>query len=567
MKLLSLCATSLLIFSPLSWSATYTVSDSVELREKMKSAKNGDTILIAPGVYSPSDVVPNLYSLSHTNGGVKRRMAPRFALINKSNITIKAANPNNKPKLRGTGIFDGRYIFYAQKANNLRLENIIFENARIAVVVDRSDNVKILNNTMRNTGNEAVHLRDGSDKNLIKGNDIYDVGLERKDRGEAIYICNDKKKWHPNYTEGKDDDIYQGNCDNTIIENNKIGPNIGAEHVDIKEGVTGTIIRNNTFYADINDGNLVSADGDFSRSIIHDKGHKSSIHNNTFDLKGMIWYNQSEKMTAIRAEQVLKDKDSGSDKFGHNGRYVYNTVLNGSSREFVVLVPSRGGNNAIVGCDKNGRNNRYAVISKNKAGLKINNGEGNTGSSVVSGQACDRYITQGGSSNASGNSANNNNNNNNNNNSNNSSAGNSSNNTAGRAKAYYMNSNRRDFNYKHVSRSFENGVMKLTLTANKNDPYVRIRNVNVNANTYSKVQFKVRNRTPGTNWKIFFAPKGGSERGNSVNVKVPRNGANKTFTVDMTKDRDWKGTIESIRLDPQGSVNGTVEIDMIKFVK
>jgi hypothetical protein len=62
---------------------------------------------------------------------------------------------------------------------------------------------------------------------------------------------------------------------NNLILNTTIGPNVTAEHIDIKEGADGTLVQNCTFNGTgINGAN--SAD-----SFIDIKGVNSKIYNNT----------------------------------------------------------------------------------------------------------------------------------------------------------------------------------------------------------------------------------------------------------------------------------------------
>lgn len=96
---------------------------------------------------------------------------------------------------------------------------------------------------------------------------------------------------------------------------------------------------------------------------------------------------------------------------------------------------------------------------------------------------------------------------------------------------------------------------------------MRMYSTNINADVYTHIEMRVKNNTPGTAWRMYFDPAGSAgEGGNSVSFTVNSNNTWQTVTIDMTADADWQGTIDRIRLDPQGYVNGTIDIDYIKVI-
>lgn len=73
---------------------------------------------------------------------------------------------------------------------------------------------------------------------------------------------------------------YNAVADNNVITNNRIGPNVTAEHMDIKEGSTGTVVSFNTM-----NGTGISG-ANFADSFIDVKGNNASIHDNTANRNG-----------------------------------------------------------------------------------------------------------------------------------------------------------------------------------------------------------------------------------------------------------------------------------------
>jgi hypothetical protein len=384
-----------------AFSVTHNVSNATQLRTAMSSAASGDIIVLAAGTYQPSTVVSGIQSLSYANGGIAHVVAAQFVLKNKTNITIKAASATNKPVLKATAVGDGKYIFYAQSSNGLKLENIIFETGEKGAVIDRSDNVQVTGCVFRDIGAEGLHLRDGTDSAQVKNNSFTRIGMARKDRGEALYIGSDKKMWHPDYLPAnpRDDFKFIGANDNTLVDGNTFGPDIGAEHVDLKEGTRGAIVRNNTFIGAITNATLMAAEGDYGLALVFDKAYQSKIHNNSFNMLNAKFINTTDFFSAIRLQQIFTNAviggvqvtEAGWDLYGHGGKYVKNTVTNTNSKLRVVINPSFGGKNAVVGCDTNGTQLRYKNFSGSKTSLSIDGNDGNTGASVVSGATCDLH--------------------------------------------------------------------------------------------------------------------------------------------------------------------------------
>ncbi|MBK1876450.1 BNR repeat-containing protein [Pelagicoccus mobilis] len=120
---------------------------------------------------------------------------------------------------------------------------------------------------------------------------------------------------------------------------------------------------------------------------------------------------------------------------------------------------------------------------------------------------------------------------------------------------------------KDLDSSISNGILKLTMTADRKDPYIRMNEGSVNADQYSHIRVKARNQTSSTNWLLYFSPEGGGEAGNGVQMNPTANSDWHTFEIDMRSDPDWKGQINTIRIDFSNNIEGTVEIDYIEIYK
>jgi hypothetical protein len=122
------------------------------------------------------------------------------------------------------------------------LKNFTVTNCKKGIVLDRSSNNIIEQININNISEEAIHFRTFSCHNILKGCHITNTGLLSPGYGEACYIGSAINNWD-RYTDGKPD-----TCNYNIIEQNTFGPGVAAEGVDVKEGTSYNIIRNNIFY-------------------------------------------------------------------------------------------------------------------------------------------------------------------------------------------------------------------------------------------------------------------------------------------------------------------------------
>ena len=197
------------------------VGTSSELKAALASAKPGDEIIMSDGVYKGKFVVPI---------GVSGTAAKP--------ITLKG----NRGAVLGADNINSGYVLYLQSSYWI-IKGFSITNGLKGIMIDGSTNSIIDGVKVYNIGEEAIHLRKNSSHNTIQNCDITETGLKTADYGEGIYIGSAKNNW-ANYSEGKAD-----LCDSNKILNNKIGPNVKAECIDVKEGTTGNIIRGNTFDA------------------------------------------------------------------------------------------------------------------------------------------------------------------------------------------------------------------------------------------------------------------------------------------------------------------------------
>jgi hypothetical protein len=212
-----------------SWNIV-KVDSAKALSNALSNAAAGDKIVIAAGTYSGN------FKLKA--GGTKDKP-----------IWVVAEDASNMPILDG-GDFNNGTAFAIdgdkKGISYIYIQHIKVTNGRGGISVDNASYVTIDGVEAYGVGQAGIHLRDGSKYNIVKNSYIHDTGLYNVKYGEGVYIGSDYTKWPG----GKSSSEYDPKVDYAQILNNKIGPNVTAEHIDIKEGSSYAYIIGNTFNAD-----------------------------------------------------------------------------------------------------------------------------------------------------------------------------------------------------------------------------------------------------------------------------------------------------------------------------
>lgn len=198
-----------------------SVSNSAELKNVLSIAKPGDSIVLKDGVYDGKFVI------TANNSGTEKQP---ITLIGTPKAVLDAGSQQ-------TG-----YVLNLQ-ANYWRIKGISLTNGLKGLVADGANHCIVDGITVSQIGEEAIHLRKFSKHNIIQNSHISYTGLKTPDYGEGIYIGSAYSNWSK-YSNGEPD-----RCDSNKVLNNKIGPYVAAECIDIKEGTTGGLIEGNTFEA------------------------------------------------------------------------------------------------------------------------------------------------------------------------------------------------------------------------------------------------------------------------------------------------------------------------------
>jgi len=197
--------------------ATATVASASELTSALNRAEPGDVIVMAPGTYSGNFVA--------ASSGTASRM-----------ITLCGTTDS----VLDGGSTDHGYVFHLDHASYWHLLGFAVTDGQKGVMTDGTVGSVIEKLTVTDIGDEGIHLRDNSTDNTVIGNTVSGTGHRKPQFGEGIYVGTAHSNWC-SFSNCRPD-----NSDRNVIDGNTISDTT-AENVDIKEGTTGGILRNNTF--------------------------------------------------------------------------------------------------------------------------------------------------------------------------------------------------------------------------------------------------------------------------------------------------------------------------------
>ncbi|WP_179232983.1 discoidin domain-containing protein [Paenibacillus rigui] len=274
--------------------ATVNCSTASCLQTALTNAQPGDTIVLNAGTTFSGNFV------LAANGTAA------------SPITLKSSSATSKAILNGGGTGSGYTVYIT--GDYWVVQDLKVTNAKKGIMLDNANYTLIDGAEVYNIGEEGVHYRDGSSYNKIQNSYVHDTGQVTADYGEGVYVGSDQGKWG----------TYVKATNYNTITNVTIGPNVTAEHVDIKEGSTGTIVENCTF-----NGTGISG-ANSADSFIDVKGNNDIIRNNTGYRN-----NNSIIVDAFQVHQRVTG-------WGQNATFTGNTVYLDTAAPYVVTTDANG---------------------------------------------------------------------------------------------------------------------------------------------------------------------------------------------------------------------------------
>ncbi|ONK09931.1 right-handed parallel beta-helix repeat-containing protein [Streptomyces sp. MP131-18] len=215
--------------------AVLDVTDADELAQALADAAPGDTIRLADGTYQGN--------FDATTSGTEG--AP-ITLTGSSGAVLTAR---------------GGYGLHLDGASYWNLSGFTVTGGQKGIVTDAADHVHIDAVTVHGLTMEAVHFRNSSSHGSLTDSTIHDTGNDGRGMGEGVYVGS---------AGGTDD-----HSDHVLIRGNTLGPGIGGENIDIKEGTTGARIIGNTF-----DGSGLTG-ANYDDSWVDIKGNHVLVEGNT----------------------------------------------------------------------------------------------------------------------------------------------------------------------------------------------------------------------------------------------------------------------------------------------
>ncbi|HST83753.1 MAG TPA: hypothetical protein VLL08_18615 [Kineosporiaceae bacterium] len=196
------------------------------------------------------------------------------------------------------GSIKGGYALHFDGAAHWRVNGFTVRNGQKGVMVDTGTDIGLQDLLVEDIGDEAVHLRKFSSRNVVRGLTIRRTGLRRDKFGEGVYVGSAQSNW-ATITGGAAD----GSNTNFVLDNTFSAT--AAESVDIKEGTIGGVVAGNTFdgsamtggdsWVDVkgngwlitdNTGRATTEDGFQTHVIVSGWGDHNVFTKNTAEMNG-----------------------------------------------------------------------------------------------------------------------------------------------------------------------------------------------------------------------------------------------------------------------------------------
>lgn len=227
------------------------VTNTEELIAALTDAQAGDDIILREGVYQ-----------NDTSIGVWAAFYSQSEGTAENPITIRSEDAENPATICGV-TQENKMALYIT-GDYWIIRDLKISTASKGIMLDNSNYSIISNCEVFDIGTEAIHLRDNSSYCLVEECYVHDAGTVTPAYGEGVYIGSAYS------TTG-----YGYECHYNTVRNCRFGPNVAAEHVDIKEYTIGNVVEGCTF-----DGTGITGEN-YANSFVAIKGNNSIIRNNT----------------------------------------------------------------------------------------------------------------------------------------------------------------------------------------------------------------------------------------------------------------------------------------------
>lgn len=276
--------------------AVLRVRSAVELQLALITSRPGQVIELRAGIYRGSFAI-----------GVSGTAEKPITLRGIGQVVIDAGS---------TGVNYGLLI----RGSHWRIENLAVRNAKKGIVLHGASHNVLRNVRVTDVGEEGIRLRAFSRDNVLSDCSVSFTGRQRPGYGEGIYIGTAGEQW-PTMSGGQPD-----RSDGNQVLNCRFGPEITAEHIDIKEGTSGGRIAGNQF-----DGAGISGQN-YADSWMDIKGNDYRIDGNTA-------FNRDPSALADGFQTHVK-----SGGWGRGNVFSNNTLtVNAGGYGFNIQIKNEGG--------------------------------------------------------------------------------------------------------------------------------------------------------------------------------------------------------------------------------
>ncbi|MFG2623541.1 right-handed parallel beta-helix repeat-containing protein [Streptomyces sp. NPDC048473] len=285
------------------------VSTAAQLKAALTAAAPGDTIHLADGTYT-----------GNFKATVPGTASARITLTGSAEAVLTA---------------DGGYGLYLNGASYWTVQGITVTGGQKGIMADTATGVVIDSVTVHDLDMEGVHFRKSSKNGVIKNSRIYDTGHDGRGMGEGVYV-------------GTAGDL-SDRSDQVQILNNTIGPGVGGENVDIKEGTTGAQIIGNTFdgsgltganyddsWVDVKGNDVLVEDNRGSRTT--NNGYETHTQQSGWGC-GTVFRNNTSDLTGSTGDKQIAFNVTNYSASCPATVYSSNTVTGGKGLTNITVTP------------------------------------------------------------------------------------------------------------------------------------------------------------------------------------------------------------------------------------
>ncbi len=308
------------------------VATASQLSAALKAARPGDVINLANGTYKGA-----FYAIaSGTATAPITLTGSRLAVLTNSSGACDPNVPNGNVSYCGYG-------FHLNRASYWKLVGFSVASSAKGIVFDSAQHSVIDNVEVRTINLEGIHLRTSSSDNVVQNSFVHDTGKTDPGFGEGLYFGSAISNWDKF---GTNNGTGPDRSDRNQAVTDKFGPNIGGEHIDIKEGTVNGLVSGNSF-----DGRGISGQH-FSDSWVDVKGSGYTLTGNTGTFVAgtgtfVDGYQTHQQRTGDGCGNVWR---SNKSDLGGVGNYAINvTNQSGCSTKPNVVYSSNTVTNAVKG--------------------------------------------------------------------------------------------------------------------------------------------------------------------------------------------------------------------------